>query len=330
MRLKTFTAPSMPDAMRLIRDQLGEDAVIISTQEDGGQVRVTAALDSPDDLEWEDAARDQEGHWQEPVDVEDLLTQRLEDHTVPGKIAERMVRASTSIDDEDPIRALAGGIDGTFAFHPLPEREHPRPIMFVGTPGSGKTVALAKLATKAVLGRKAVRATTTDTVKAGGVQQLASLMKVLKVPMTPAAKPEDLANFALKPEKKCLSLIDTAGINPFQDDELTALDEAIRASGAEPVLVLPAGGDALEAADVAEAFKSLGVKRMVVTRLDLARRLGFMFSAARAGELKFSHVSTAPGVADGFVQINPMSMARLLLPDYASAEPDPRSAQAFA
>ncbi|MCR9257483.1 MAG: hypothetical protein NXI16_15450 [Alphaproteobacteria bacterium] len=329
MRLKTFTAASMPDAMRLIRDQLGEDAVIISTQEDAGQVRVTAAVDAPDELEWEDAARDDQG-WDEPVDIEELLTQRLDEHGVPGRIAERLVRSSMSIDGEDPVRALAGGIDGNFAFHPLPEREHPRPIMFVGTPGSGKTVVLAKLATKAVMARKIVRAATTDTVKAGGVQQLASLMKVLKAPMTAANKPEDLAVFALKPEKKCLSLIDTAGINPFKDEELSMLDEAIRASGAEPVLVLAAGGDAMEAADTAEAFKSLGVKRMVVTRLDLARRLGFMFSAAKAGEMRFSHVSTAPSVAEGFVQINPMSMARLLLPDYAGAEADARSAQAFA
>jgi len=328
MRLKTFTAASMPDAMRLIRDQLGEDAVIISTQEDGSQVRVTAALDSPDELDWEEA-RDQE-QWEDPVDIEDLLTQRLEEHAVPGRIAEKIVRAATKLEEDDPVRALAAGIDGNFAFHPLPEREHPRPIMLVGTPGAGKTVALAKLATKAVMGRRAVRAATTDTVKAGGVQQLSSLMKVLKVPMTAANKPEDLAGFALKPEKKCLSLIDTAGINPFRDDELEALEEAIRASGAEPVLVLPAGGDALEAAETAEAFKSLGVKRMVVSRIDLARRLGFMFSAAKAGEMRFSHVSTAASVAEGFVQINPVSMARLLLPDYAAAETDARSAKAFA
>ena len=328
MRLKTFTASSMPDAMRLIRDQLGEDAVIISTQEDGGHVRVTAAIDAPDALDWDEAAHDEEG-WPEPVDLEDLLTQRLEEHAVPGRIAERMVRAATNLEDEDPIRALAAAVDSGFAFHPLPEKDHPRPIMFVGTPGAGKTLVLAKLATKAVMARKAVRVATTDVVKAGGVQQLATLMKVLKAPLTTAAKPEDLAQFALKPEKKSLSLIDTAGINPFLDEELAQLDEAIRASGAEPVLVLPAGGDALEAAETAEAFKSVGVKRLVVTRIDLARRLGFMFSAAKAGEMRFSHVSTSAGVAEGFVQINPMSLARLLLPEYAQAEAESRNAQAY-
>ena len=47
MRLKTFTAPSMPEAMRLVRDQLGPDAIIVSSQpaDKGKGVIVTAAIE---------------------------------------------------------------------------------------------------------------------------------------------------------------------------------------------------------------------------------------------------------------------------------------------
>ena len=50
MRLKTFNARTMSEAMKMVRDHLGEDAIIVSTQkgEGGKGVRLTAALDGAD------------------------------------------------------------------------------------------------------------------------------------------------------------------------------------------------------------------------------------------------------------------------------------------
>ena len=49
MRIKCYTATTMTDAMQLVRDELGDDAVIISTQRgaNGKGVRITAALEMP-------------------------------------------------------------------------------------------------------------------------------------------------------------------------------------------------------------------------------------------------------------------------------------------
>ena len=51
MRLKTFTAPSMAEAMNLVKTHLGADAIIVSTQKgDGGLgVRITAAIEAVED-----------------------------------------------------------------------------------------------------------------------------------------------------------------------------------------------------------------------------------------------------------------------------------------
>ena len=48
MRLKTFTGPSMGDVMRQLRDAFGEDAIIVSTEQDknGMGARITAAIDT--------------------------------------------------------------------------------------------------------------------------------------------------------------------------------------------------------------------------------------------------------------------------------------------
>lgn len=50
MRLKSFYANTMTEAMQMIRDTLGEDAIIVATREEKGgkAVRVTAAIDPND------------------------------------------------------------------------------------------------------------------------------------------------------------------------------------------------------------------------------------------------------------------------------------------
>lgn len=49
MRLKTYTAPTIAQAMDMIRRDLGDSAIIIQTQGERGRqgARVTAAVDEP-------------------------------------------------------------------------------------------------------------------------------------------------------------------------------------------------------------------------------------------------------------------------------------------
>ena len=49
MRLRNFTAPSMQEAMARVRQELGADAIIVSTDDTtAGEVRVTAAVEEAD------------------------------------------------------------------------------------------------------------------------------------------------------------------------------------------------------------------------------------------------------------------------------------------
>jgi len=85
--------------------------------------------------------------------------------------------------------------------------------------------------------------------------------------------------------------------------------------------VLAAGGDASEAADLGEAFGASGATRLLATRLDMTRRLGAILAAADAGQLMFSEVSLNPHVATGLCAVNPVSMARLILPPEEELQP---------
>jgi flagellar biosynthesis protein FlhF len=108
-------------------------------------------------------------------------------------------------------------------------------------------------------------------------------------------------------------LIDSQGVNPFDDQEMDHLKSLASVAGAENVLVLAAGGDALEGAEIAREFSLIGATRLVVTRLDMTRRLGSILAAADAGKLSLSDISINPDVADSINPINPISLARLIM-----------------
>jgi flagellar biosynthesis protein FlhF len=118
-----------------------------------------------------------------------------------------------------------------------------------------------------------------------------------------------------------LVFIDSPGLNPFSQHDMDFLKTLVNAADVEPILVLAAGGDAQEAADIGEAFGASGATRLLATRLDMTRRLGAILSAADAGQLMFSEVSLNPHVATGLCAINPISMARLILPPEEELQP---------
>ena len=110
-------------------------------------------------------------------------------------------------------------------------------------------------------------------------------------------------------------LIDTAGHNPFDPQSLGQLGRLIKNINAEAILVLPAGLDSNESAEVAAAFQAAGATRLLATRLDLARRYGSLLSAAWRGRLRFCDAAASSSVTAPLAPLNPLSLARLLLPN---------------
>ncbi|MCD8497776.1 MAG: hypothetical protein LRZ85_06660 [Alphaproteobacteria bacterium] len=72
--------------------------------------------------------------------------------------------------------------------------------------------------------------------------------------------------------------------------------------------------DAEESGEMARSFASVGVHHILPTRLDIARRLGGLLSAAMHGGLIFTDASNTPKVADGLLTLTPQNLSRLLMP----------------
>ncbi len=292
MRLKIYRAPRMAEAMAMLRAELGAEAVILATRRVAQGVEVTAALEPEEPLLIPPAPA---------ASATRAPSGPLAFHNLPAALA---------------LALCAGPLDttlgATLGFAPLPTARD-RPLMFVGPPGAGKTLTCAKLAARMVLGGAAPVVATSDGQRAGAAAQLAAFTGVLGLTLAVAPSPATLAKTLARRERDQPVLLDTAGCDPFDATQAVALRALADIAQADLVLVLPAGLDAGEAADLARAFAALGARHLLPTRLDSARRLGAVLAAAQAGPLLLTEAGIGPDVVHGLEPLSPARLAARLV-----------------
>jgi flagellar biosynthesis protein FlhF len=254
-------------------------------------------------------------------EVSEAVRKALAEHGVPARLADRLVTAAQTSGMSQPPLACAAALEAGFTFAHLPEHGAPRPFMLVGPNGSGKSIAVAKLAARSVLRQRQVGVITCDNIRAGAVEQLAAFTSILEIDLVRARGPESLARVVGSMNGAFdLVVIDSPGLNPFKQSDMDYLQALIEAADVEPVLVMSAGGDPEEAAEIGEAFAAIGATRLFASRLDTTRRLGAILAAAEGGQLAFCDVSASPHVASGISPISAMALARLIMPQAAESD----------
>lgn len=339
MRLKSFEAPTLREAIDQVRTTLGEDALIVATDraKRGTAVRVTAAIPDARDVPETLHVDPREFNGTPTRDPVPLLRNALGDHGVRDDLSLRLLEAASLVPTPvAPALALAAALDTVFDFAPLGKTGGRvatgsglrRATLLVGPPGAGKTVSAAKLAARAQAARNTVQLATIDTVKTGGIEHLAALSEALEIDMTVARNPREL-KLLIAGAGGDVTILDSAGINPFDEEEAKDLARFLEAAAVEPVLVLPAGMDRIDAVETALAFARMGCRRMLVTRLDMTRRLGGTLEAAYESGLAFSDISVSPAIVGdggGLAALNPVALARLMLPAQLLQDRDDESA----
>lgn len=318
----------------MVRDTLGEDAIIVATREQkGGTVHVTAAMepgfhggrfeDDQTNFEVGTGAASPAGadDWlqyddeDEEAAVAEDITEAMLKHSVPEDVLDHVISCATVIGLQNPGEALTAAVEHLFSFTPLPRKASTKSIMLVGQPGAGKTLSVAKLAARGAMNGLKTAVITCDTVRAGGVEQLQAFTNLLQTPLEKAATPEELAQALQKLKGMDQIFIDTQGVNPFNTADKQLLAKMIGAGNIEPILVMPMGGDSEESGEIAQAFAALGVNRIMPSRMDIARRIGGLLSAAYQGKMAFTDAANTPKVADGLMQISPETLSRMIMPE---------------
>ncbi len=357
MRLRRFKAANMREAMARLREEMGETAIIISTEDlPDGRVEVTAASErrkdtSTDRRQAEDTAyspvRDQlemrlkarlrgearaDGTTRGPGFVSADLAAILQDQRIPEPMSERLLNAASAHDGDDAEAALAHALGMVLNFQPMGEKL-PGSIMLIGTPGAGKTVTAAKLAARAVLAGQQVDFITTDAVRSGALAQFKAYADVLNQDVADVRGPDELAlmldtRAELGRARPCI--IDTPATNLHDRAELDHTARLVVAGRSatpdnivEPVGVLAAGGDIDDMTEAAQYFAQLGCRRVIITRTDATRRLGGTLAALATARLAAAEFGIKPYLAGGLAAATPRRLATLAITKSATSAPRP-------
>ena len=248
-----------------------------------------------------------------PVDLSDPHNSRLAEILTPHRLGNRLLKKLTDgardakIDDD--LMMLEQGFRSAFTFAPL-QLSAATPIMLVGPTGAGKTSASAKLAAAATYGDQRAFMITADVGRAGAIEQIQSYGETLGADYFVAETPLDVQQIMRSHQPQGAVILDTPGVSPYDRGDVVALASYRDACGAEPVLVLPASGDAEEYIDWARAFKEIGIRRMIITKFDATMRVGAALRAANAGGLALAHFSETVFISEGILDATPDYLAR--------------------
>lgn len=307
MRLKSYVGPHLSEVMNRIRQELGPEALIISTLEEGTGVRVTAAL------EHEDIAPIQAPIKKSSVDLIETLIYLLEYHRLPTFLGEKLLLRFESLDKSILNKGITTVFHHLFRFNTLSPPTHPQTLMLIGPPGAGKTVTMGKLAAEAVIQNHSPVIVTLDSHKAGGIAQLQAYTEALQLPFY-SAKSLDELDIMLKTHLKgCQVILDTTGINPFNSKDLNYISHMILLLKVAPIMVIPAGLDIYEALDMIHAVKELGVCRFIHTKVDLAHRLTTLLGILSQESLSLTYLSCGPFLGDRLIQPSGKVIGGLIL-----------------
>lgn len=249
MTLRRFHAASHKDAMREVREKLGDDAIIVTSRRKSSGTEIFAIAESALDSVDEDAA----AATGEPDAAVAMTHQLLRDMQEMRALLHKQVQQEPPEDRRKwcYLRLRAGGYSDHLARDVsaiLPgylnqsdvtnaalenwlikqlkarvgqqERDwgllnHVGVIALVGPTGIGKTTTTAKLAAHYVMQRGAddLLLVTTDSYRVGAQQQLATYAELLGVEMVAVTEPENLSELRSKMSGKRLVLIDTVGMS---------------------------------------------------------------------------------------------------------------------
>jgi flagellar biosynthesis protein FlhF len=244
-------------------------------------------------------------------DARELLADVLLAQGTPPALAARLVKAATAVGPAVRlIEQLAAALGGELVFQTIEEMLREPILLLLGPRESGKTTLAAKLAAR--FGEREVLVVSAGLGGLGDAREIEEYTAVLGVPLTIANDVASLRDIISGAAGRRV-IIDTAAVAVEEAASRDWLRALIAAAGAEPLLVMPADTQAAAATPIARAAAELGARRLIATRLDLARRVGGMLAAADSGHLALVGTSVTPHFAFGLRPLTPEVLARRLL-----------------
>ncbi|MEA3437879.1 MAG: Ada metal-binding domain-containing protein, partial [Thermodesulfobacteriota bacterium] len=313
MQIKRFEAKNMTEALRLIKKELGSEAVILSARslkrESGilgalkkNGVEVTAATDNllyqakeKRALIKRDSNTDKNDRYDLKMQVykndenvisslnSKLLFQDVNED-VAYKLTEALKKILPSkgvIDEKMMMETLVATInDMGVEFRPIKiDQGSRKAIALIGPAGVGKTTTAAKLAAVWKFQKKRdVALIVMDDHRIGAVDQIKIYSKIIGVPVEIASDKNELREAINKLKNKDLVIIDTPGLSRRNDLELEKFCKYFEKKKIETHLLLSATTKEKDFIDISERLNNIEINRLIFTKVDESSTHGNILS----------------------------------------------------
>jgi len=351
MRIKKILAKNYTEALTRVKNELGEDALIISTRSlkstpasDGkgnaGMVEITAAFEpsekksnaefSPfkeDDLDLKSliftlltrTERAQslglKSHQIETYSklVEGGLSERLACKIIEKASVEELTKNTDPQSESQIIRNLMKRVLLCNGQIEL-DGKRTKKVVFVGPTGAGKTTTIAKLAADFALRQnKKVVMATLDTYRMGAVDQLRVYGDIMRVPVEIAENRNELRAIVKKHADKDLLLIDTAGKSHNEKAYSGQLRDVLRdLINVETQLVLSVTAQEKIFQESVKQFSPLGIDRVLFTKMDEGMSFGPLFNFSLRTRIPFSYFTMGQKVPEDIEVANREKVIKLI------------------
>lgn len=347
MQLKKIQAKDMRQAMMQVRDELGDDAAILSSRNlSTGGVEVIATLAPPVPVAKTQATEPQSAEnnvskaefgamrselhsirtllqqringlaWEQFSNrspAQAVVWERLTAMGIPGFLTRQLVdkAAVGKTIDQNWKQVLAALVKAIPVVGEDPVNNGGR-FAFVGPTGAGKTTSIAKLATRYVLqhGPDNVALVTTDSFRLAAHEQLRTLGRILGVTVKVVDEQHTLHETLVSLSHKKLVLIDTAGLpagHPEQQRQLSMLRGVV---GLQKWLVLPVTSQAQVLRSAWKTCSTAGISACILTHMDEACVLGDALALAVEQKLPVAYETFGQAIPDDIAVAQATALVR--------------------
>jgi len=319
MHLKRFRGPTVQEALRRARADLGPDALVLSTRLVSShglkgwvgrrEVELTAAIERGTTT----ASRDRRAAASDADVVARLCATGLDRelaHEVADALPAKSRRGTSPVSLRkalaERLASLAAG-DDQFA----------QVEAFVGRPGVGKTTTIAKIAAQE-RARRGLRLgmIAADAYRVGAIEQLRLFADIIGSPFAiakSAAELDDAIEHGGGP-----MLVDTAGRSP---DDPHSRDLFERLGGDPAVrthLVIAAGTSPRDVARIFDSYSAARPSRIILTKLDEAESLSPLVGVLRERQLPISYLGVGQRIPEDLCRATPGLLASSVVGDSVS------------
>ncbi|NLO89009.1 MAG: flagellar biosynthesis protein FlhF [Clostridia bacterium] len=347
MKIKRYLVKSMPEAYEKIKQDLGKDAIIISSRRVRAEglkgllgvkmIEVTAALEKDGKQDRADEHKKIDSLKQELTDVKFMLRKLLSSSEPNPKPINKWKKVLEDLEfNSMVIDELIQGITDSFGeefpqneniiqealtarlaeiFERTDEKPKGRVFAFVGPTGVGKTTTLAKLAAHYIFAQnKKVGLVTIDTYRIGAVEQLKIYGDILNIDVDVVYTAQQLKQVMEKHRDKDVVLIDTAGRSPFNSMRLSELKTFLDAiDNLETYLVLSCTTKSKDLERITAEYQVLNYTQLIFTKVDETHYLGPIANTVHRVKKPVAYITNGQGVPDDIEAAEPYKLAKMIL-----------------